>query len=97
MHAASRLAGLATLMLAALPALAVATAAHAAPVTVKISDLDLHTPAGVAEMNRRIDAAAKAFCAQRADTGSHLISRSCRQAVREELLEQLNTRGDEAR
>ena len=90
MNAANRIAGLATLVLAALPAFALATAAHAATVSVKVSDLNLNTPAGVTEMNHRIDAAANAFCARRTVTGTRLAPSSCKAAVRQEISQKLN-------
>jgi len=93
MNISNTIAGLATLALAAIPAFALGTAAHAAPVTVSVADLDLSTPAGVAQMNERIEVAAIRFCAnQQAVTGSHMKkTTACRQAVRDELTEKLST------
>jgi UrcA family protein len=90
MNATNRIAGLATLVLAAIPALALTSAAHAASISVKVSDLNLNTPAGVTEMNHRINAAANAYCAQRVVTGTRLASSSCKAAVREEISQKLN-------
>jgi len=39
-----------------------ATAAQAAPITVKASDLDLSTPAGQKELDKRAEQAATALC-----------------------------------
>jgi len=60
----SRLAGLATLALAALPMAALSTAAHAAP-AVAVKDLNLLTPHGNAVLKHRINAAAFQYCAER--------------------------------
>ena len=55
----STLAGVATLALATLPMLAVASGAHAAPVVVKVSDIDTSSTHGAKILNQRIDVAAR--------------------------------------
>ncbi|WP_293680534.1 UrcA family protein [uncultured Phenylobacterium sp.] len=58
---ASKISGAAMLALAALPIAALATASHAATM-VKVADIDVLTPQGVAEFNRRADVATRKFC-----------------------------------
>lgn len=80
------IAGLATLALAAVPMFAIGSAAHAAPVAVQVADLNLTSPEGAKELNRRIDIAAASFCAdQKPVTGTRLSNGSCKKAVREEI------------
>jgi UrcA family protein len=81
-------ASIATLALAAVPALAIATGAHAAPVAVKVSDLDLGTTEGAREFNRRVDVAARTFCNRAAD-GPRLASAACKDPVRREASQKL--------
>ena len=50
----STLAGVATLALATVPMLAIASGAHAAPVTVKVSDIDTSSAQGAKILNKRI-------------------------------------------
>ncbi|WP_374579410.1 UrcA family protein [Phenylobacterium sp.] len=59
------LAGLATLALAAVPALALTTAAHAAPAVVKVSDLDMASAHGAQILNQRVKIAAGKVCTDR--------------------------------
>lgn len=80
---ASRVAGVATLALAALPMAALSTAAHAAE-TVKVSDLNLTTAEGAAALHGRIERAAMKFCADRRGAAEW---QSCRDGVRAELTE----------
>lgn len=67
----TKTANLSLLALAALPLIALSVA-HADPVTVRTSDLDLSQPAQVAILNARIERAAKQYCD---DAGSQNLSR----------------------
>ena len=59
----ARVAGLATLALAALPIAALSTAAHAGPhQRVQVADLNLATTSGKATFDTRVDTAARRFC-----------------------------------
>ncbi len=60
----NRLAGLATLALAALPIAALSTTAHAAS-AVQVKDLNLLTPQGNAVLQQRMKAATIKYCATR--------------------------------
>jgi len=77
----SKIASVATLALAAIPMLALTTAAHAAPMTVKVGDLS--SAAGVAAFEQRIDKLADNLCAaQAADVGTRMVkTEGCREAV----------------
>ncbi len=85
---ASRIAGVATLALAALPFCALATNAAAAPVAVKVSDLDLNSRHGQAAFDARAGRAATEFC-RSIGYGTAQISQTmrCKAAVRAELAE----------
>lgn len=88
----ARIAGVATLALGALPALALTTAAHAAshaPAVVRVADLNLATTYGRAEFSQRIDAAAHKFCAN--ETALDLKA-GCEAAVRSEVNEKVQIR-----
>jgi UrcA family protein len=81
----ARIAGLATLALAALPAVALTTAAHAqsAPHTsVQVGDLNLGTDFGRSTYAKRVDAAARRFCSNETSLG---IQAACETAVRAEI------------
>ena len=81
----ARIAGAATLALAVLPAVALATAAHAethVPTSVRVADLDLATPAGHAAFARRADAAARLYCSREVALD---LKAGCEAAVRAEL------------
>ena len=80
------IAGLATLALAAVPALAMSTNAFAAPAKVHVADLDLSTQAGAREFDRRTDVAAGRFCN---DIRSLSANAACREGVRAEVTEKL--------
>lgn len=70
-----------------------ASAAQAAPVVVKLADLDLATPAGAQALESRVDAAAKKFCGQMYFAGGRLAEMAtCKVAVREEIAEKLEAR-----
>jgi UrcA family protein len=83
----SRFAGVATLALAALPLAALATTAHAAPVTVRIADLDLNSAHGQAAYEQRVERAAIDFCKAEKRPASRLrvADDSCVAAVRAEM------------
>ena len=84
----SRLAGLATLALAALPMTALSSAAHAAPASVSVSDLNLLTPEGNAALQQRINTASLKYCmARKAITDRQ----ACREGVQAELSEKAET------
>ena len=72
----------ATLALAAIPMLALTTAAHAAPMSLKVGDLS--TAAGVAAFEQRLDRVANKMCAaQRQDVGPRIVNTDgCVEAVR---------------
>ena len=82
----------ASLCLAALPVVAVATGAHAAPaaVTIKVSDLNLARADHAALFQSRLNVATRAFCD--GDVGSQAIAvrRACRDAVAEEAMAKLS-------
>ena len=86
---AARFAGAATLALAALPIAALATAAHAAPATVRIADLDLNSPHGQAAYQQRVDRAAIKFCKAQPGVATRVRAADdiCVAAVREERSE----------
>ncbi len=78
----ARIAGFATLALAAAPVVALVTPAHAAgQERVYVSDLNLNTAAGKATYEQRVDHAARHFCST-----EHSFSQraACQTAVRQE-------------
>ena len=81
----------ASLALAAVPMLALTTAAHAAPLSVSVGDLS--TAAGVAAFEQRIDKVAGHVCeAQAQGVGTRMVNTSgCREAVRAEAIDKLST------
>lgn len=83
------LASIATLALAAIPAFAIGSAAHAATIAVKTADLNLDSPEGARELDRRIDVAAGRFCAKRTATGTRMASGGCKAAVRAEVVQKI--------
>ena len=85
----SKIASVATLALAAIPMLALTTAAHAAPMSVKVGDLS--SAAGVAAFAQRIDRVAGQVCAAQAlDVGTRMVNtEGCREAVRAEAIDKL--------
>ena len=86
----STLAGVATLALATVPMLAIASGAHAAPVVVKVSDIDTSSAAGAKILNQRIDVAAHKLCSQmRPGAISRLSDNACIKGVRAEAAENL--------
>lgn len=81
----NRISGLAMLALAALPIASLPASALAAPVaSVKISDINLLTPAGMATFAKRADYAARDFCRDERSLG---VAAACRVGVKEELSE----------
>lgn len=85
MNLASRISGVAMLALAALPIAALPASALAAT-TVKVADINLLTPAGVAAYQERSAAAARKFCSpERTVAGRH----SCKTGVKVELDEKM--------
>ncbi len=95
----ARLAGIATLALAVLPALALTATAHAAPTVtanviakVQVGDLNLASADGQAILRQRIDDAARRFCSDvtsRSTLDTANAFDSCRVAVRAEVNEKL--------
>lgn len=87
------LAGVATLALATIPMLAIASGAHAAPVVVKISDIDTSSAQGAQILNKRIDVAAHKLCSQvRPGPIARLSDSACIKGVRTEVAEGLANR-----
>jgi UrcA family protein len=83
----ARIAGVATLALAALPALALTTTAHAAshvPAAVRIADLNLATADGRAQLSQRAEAAAHKFCSSETTLD---LKAGCEAGVRSEVNE----------
>ena len=85
----AKIASVATLALSAIPMLALTTAAHAAPMSVKVGDLS--SAAGVAAFEQRLDKAAGKLCAaQRQDVGPRMVNtEGCVEAVRAEAMDSL--------
>ena len=83
----NRIAGLATLALAALPVAALSTAAHAEPsVPVYVGDLNMHSAAGAATYHQRVAIAASRICdSQKALT----LNQVCKASVRAEAHDKL--------
>lgn len=89
----STLAGIATLALATVPMLAIASGAHAATVVVKVSDIDTSSAEGAKILNKRVDIAAHKFCRQvRPGAISRLADNACIRGVRTEVAENLARR-----
>ena len=82
--------GIASLALAAIPMLALTTAAHAAPMTVSVGDLS--TAAGVAAFEQRIDKLSNTMCQGLTQgVGTRMDNtEGCREAVRAEAIEKLS-------
>jgi len=80
---------IASLCLAAVPAVAVVTAAHAAPtpVVIKVSDLNLSRPGDAAKFQSRVKMVARTFCeTERAP----LMQTACQRAIASEALSKLS-------
>ncbi len=84
-------AGAATLVLAALPIAALSTTAHAAPMTIKVADLNLGSPAGQDVLAQRVEHAARAFCRGEVGTvGSRFNTvTACRSGIRAEAAQKV--------
>lgn len=78
---------LAMLALAALLIAALATASHAAPASVRVSDLNLASTEGAAVFHQRAEYAARKFCTTERSLSS---AANCRQGVRAELTEKMD-------
>jgi UrcA family protein len=86
---ASKFAGVATLALAAMPLVTVATAARA-ETTVAIADIDVATPSGRAEFDARVDKAARDYCKARQVSWTRIAdNRACVAGVKLEMNEKL--------
>ena len=85
---AAKIAGVATLALAALPVVALTTVAHAAPapVTIQVSDLDLGSQAGRDAFAARVRLAEGQMCREEGALGGF---DGCARAVRMEAREKL--------
>lgn len=88
----STFAGVATLALAAVPVLALSTAAHAAPAVVKVSDIDLNSAQGAQILEQRINAAARKVCAAPANQGGLTLRHACVASVHDEVRDSLTAR-----
>ncbi|KQW73331.1 hypothetical protein ASE17_10395 [Phenylobacterium sp. Root77] len=87
------LAGLATIALAAVPALALTTSAQAAPVAVKVSDIAVGSPRDAHTLEHRVAKAASAYCSNAAAGRITLSARQdCLQGARAEIQEKLAMR-----
>ncbi|WP_296595734.1 UrcA family protein [Phenylobacterium sp.] len=82
----TRIASAAMLALAALPIASLPASALAAPASVKIADINLLTPEGMATFTKRADYAARDFC--REERSLSAVA-SCRAGVKEELSEKV--------
>lgn len=82
---------IASLALAAIPMLALTTAAHAAPMAVSVGDLS--TAAGVAAFEQRIDKVATNVCQGLTQgVGTRMVKTDgCREAVRAEAIGKLSS------
>ena len=85
----AKIAAAATLALATIPMLALSTAAHAGPMTLKVGDLS--SAAGVAAFEQRLDKVAGKMCAaQRQGVGTRIVNTDgCLEAVRAEAMDSL--------
>lgn len=89
-HFVSRAAGALVLALAA------ATAAQAAPVTVKVADLNTLSPTGAQAFDARVETAAGKFCARVRAAGGRLAGyNDCVAGVRLEMAEKFQARNAE--
>lgn len=86
MNLTNSISGFAMLALAALPIASLPASALAAPASVKIADINLLTPQGMATFDKRADYAARDFCR---DERSLSVAAACRVAVKEELSEKV--------
>jgi UrcA family protein len=78
-----------TQVIAAAASLALlAGAAHAAPMTVKASDLDLSTAAGQKELDKRAESAAKTLC-----RGTYMAEVNCVPGAKAKIVEKATAQG----
>jgi UrcA family protein len=84
----SKLANASLLALAALPLIALGVA-HAQPVRINISDIDLNNPAQTATLDARIDQAAAKFCSRFGYAVELARRNACTSGIRDEALEQV--------
>ena len=85
MFKTTSIAAAASLVLATLPALALATGAHAAPAAVKVADLNLASAAGQKAFAQRVDKVAVQMC--RDARSGRFVDAACLNAVRAEAQE----------
>lgn len=77
-------------------AVVLAGAAQAAPVTVKVADINTLSADGAQAFNARVEVAANRFCAGVRASGGRLDEvQSCREGVRAEMAEKLQLRNAE--
>ncbi|MGH6911910.1 MAG: UrcA family protein [Phenylobacterium sp.] len=86
---AAKIAGVATLALAALPLAALSTHAQAATARVHVADLNLASIDGVATFHQRVAVAAKQICGDEKNLGQQV---ACKAGVRTEVQEKLSQR-----
>lgn len=86
MNLTNRISGFAMLALAALPIASLPASALAAPASVKIADINLLSPQGMATFDKRADYAARDFCREERSLS---VAAACRVAVKEELSEKV--------
>jgi UrcA family protein len=85
----NRIASLAMLALAALPIASLPASAFAAPAaSVKIADINLLTPEGMATFAKRADYAARDFCREERSLSA---AAACRDGVKQELSEKVTS------
>lgn len=85
------LTAIASLAMAALPTLALTSAAHAAPYAIKVSDLNLGDAKDQSTLQQRVNNAAASFCSDLgAPAGTRIENRTaCESAARAEAMEKL--------
>ena len=85
------IAGIATLTLATVPALALATSAHAAPAVIKVSDIDFNSAHDARTLDKRVSEAAYEVCdaSGRTPLGARA---ACVESVRAEARDQIAQR-----
>jgi len=86
MNLTNSISGFAMLALAALPIASLPEMALAAPASVKIADINLLSPQGMATFDKRADYAARDFCREERSLS---VAAACRVAVKEELSEKV--------
>ena len=81
----------ASLAMAALPAVALSTSAHASPYVIKVSDLNLTEASAQSILQQRVNHAAENLCSDRGtEAGTRIHDRkACMIAVRAEAMEKL--------